>query len=94
MPPVRRVRNLVDEETAMTADQIRAERELAIRARANPSIARGRTMLKERHTKPDYDPTLNNEMHIDERQKLRERVLQLSLFPNLYNKLFLEANMQ
>ena len=92
MPPVRRVRHLVDEETAMTADQIQAERELAIRARANPSHARGRAMIKAKHTTPDYDNVTGNP-EIGERDKMRERILQLSLFPNLYNKLFLTANM-
>lgn len=92
MPPVRRVRNLVDEETAMTADQIQAERELAIRARANPSFARGRAMIKAKHTEPDYD-TVTGNPHMDERETLRERILQLSLFPNLYNKRMLESSM-
>ena len=92
MPPVRRVRKLIDEEEAMTADQIKAEHELAVRARANPSYSRGRAMLKERHTKPDYD-TVTGNPHMDERQTLRERILQLSLFPNIYNKHMLMSSM-
>ena len=92
MPPVRRVRHLVDEETMMTADQIQAEREASLRARANPSIARGRAMIKERYTKPDYD-TVTGNPHMDERQTLRERILQLSLFPNIYNKKALLSSM-
>ena len=92
MPPVRRVRSIVDEETAMTADQIKAERELAVRERANPTIARGRAMIKEKHTKPDYD-TVTGNPHMDERETLRERILQMSLFPNIYNKPMLMSSM-
>lgn len=91
MPPITRVRRNVDEETAATADQIHAMRTEAERAKANPSRSRGRQMMKVKHAEPDYD-TVSGNPEIGERDKLRERILQLSLFPNLYNKLFLQSN--
>jgi hypothetical protein len=91
MPPVRKVKADVSEEKEMTADAIKTQFELAEREKANPSKSRGKRMLKEKHTKKEHDGVSENPQ-IGERESLREQILKMSLFPNVFNKSFLLAH--
>ena len=78
----------VRDEAELNAEKIEAEYEVARRARAarhNPSRRRGAQIMRQMHKEGMREHAIDGD-YVNKSQKMREHILSMSLFPNIYNK--------